>query len=50
VQRHILQHKRVVLIDEVMTSGASMEVAAIALSQSGAAHNTDRCLLAPNPE
>lgn len=36
----LLQHKRVVLLDDVMTSGASLHAAAKVLRQAGAAHIT----------
>jgi ComF family protein len=40
LKRNALQDKRVVLVDDVMTSGASLDAAAIALRQAGAAHIT----------
>jgi ComF family protein len=40
LKRDALQDKRVVLVDDVMTSGASLAAAANALRQAGAAHIT----------
>ena len=39
-QRHRLKGKRIVLVDDVMTSGASINAAALALKQAGAQHVT----------
>lgn len=40
LQRHRLKGKRIVLVDDVMTSGASINAAALALKQAGAQHVT----------
>jgi ComF family protein len=40
LQRHRLKSKRIVLVDDVMTSGASINAAAHALKQAGAQHVT----------
>ena len=40
LQRHRLKGKRIVLVDDVMTSGASINAAAHALKQAGAQHVT----------
>jgi ComF family protein len=40
LQRHRLKGKRIVLVDDVMTSGASMNAAALTLKQAGAQHVT----------
>ena len=40
LQRHLLQGKRIVLVDDVMTSGASINAAAQTLKQAGAQYVT----------
>jgi predicted amidophosphoribosyltransferase len=40
LQRHRLNGKRIVLVDDVMTSGASINAAALTLKQAGAQHVT----------
>jgi ComF family protein len=40
LQAHRIAQRRVVLLDDVMTSGASLHAAAVALRQAGAAHIT----------
>jgi predicted amidophosphoribosyltransferase len=40
LQAHRLRGKRVVLVDDVMTSGASLRAAAAVLRQAGATHIT----------
>jgi ComF family protein len=40
LQRHRLKGKRIVLVDDVMTSGASINAAALTLKQAGAQHVT----------
>ncbi|MGA8393023.1 MAG: phosphoribosyltransferase family protein, partial [Burkholderiaceae bacterium] len=40
LRAHELQGQRVVLVDDVMTSGASLHAAALTVRQAGAAHVT----------
>ena len=40
LRAHELRDRRVVLVDDVMTSGASLHAASLALRQAGAAHIT----------
>ena len=40
LRSHELRDRRVVLVDDVMTTGASLHAAATALRQAGAAHVT----------